>query len=486
MADNLAANVLLGPDILKQQYQLEQNKRIADMLMAKGMEQPQGQMVSGRYVAPSFFQNAAPLLNAYLGKQAMNALPQQQANIAEAQKNQINSMFGVGGATPQQAATGALQGGAMQGSTGPTMANALRMNNVQQGTGSAMPIPAGMTPQMAAMQYLVDPKAYATALSSHSMPTNEQKVNEYLGITPETAKTFEIGKRRSATGMSPGTIYTNQQGQMQIAPDLKSGMQGVIDANGNVQAFAIPEYANIIKQNKLAETRGSKQAESEYDLVDVIDPKTNNTIQVPRSQVLGLNKDEQQQTGVNPSYIKQINPVLTQSQTGLNQEFIKTDLPAITARGEIAQNGLNTLSVLKNLDFKTGWGTETKAEAAKVLGALGVKDAEKYASNAQIFQSEASKQLFDTLASQKGPQTENDAKRAKSIYQSLSNTPDANQFIMDLAEAKYLQDKRQADYYNKAASIPEMQNNLREIHNRWNKIQGSIFDYPSMQKYGIK
>jgi hypothetical protein len=41
---------------------------MAQMLMQQGQQQPRGQMVSGRFVAPSFFQNLAPLVQTYVGK----------------------------------------------------------------------------------------------------------------------------------------------------------------------------------------------------------------------------------------------------------------------------------------------------------------------------------------------------------------------------------------------------------------------------------
>ena len=62
---NLAGN--LPPEILQQQQALTRQQQMAQLLMQQGMQQPQGQMVSGRYVAPSFFQYAAPLLQTYLG-----------------------------------------------------------------------------------------------------------------------------------------------------------------------------------------------------------------------------------------------------------------------------------------------------------------------------------------------------------------------------------------------------------------------------------
>lgn len=78
MADNLDQLNLnqagtLPPELYAQQQQLNRQQQMAAMLMQQGQQQPQGQMISGRYVAPSFFQQLqAPtgmLLGAYMAKQ---------------------------------------------------------------------------------------------------------------------------------------------------------------------------------------------------------------------------------------------------------------------------------------------------------------------------------------------------------------------------------------------------------------------------------
>ena len=69
MADQLGN---LSPEEYAQQQQINRQQKMAEMLMAQN-QQPQGQMVSGRYVAPSFFQNLQPIANmltgAYMAKQ---------------------------------------------------------------------------------------------------------------------------------------------------------------------------------------------------------------------------------------------------------------------------------------------------------------------------------------------------------------------------------------------------------------------------------
>ena len=62
----------LSPELYAQQQQLNRQQQLASMLMQNN-QQPQGQMISGRYVAPNFFQALQPAVNmltgAYLAKQ---------------------------------------------------------------------------------------------------------------------------------------------------------------------------------------------------------------------------------------------------------------------------------------------------------------------------------------------------------------------------------------------------------------------------------
>jgi hypothetical protein len=58
----------LPPELFAEQQQLNRQQQMAQALMQQGQQMPQGQMVSGRYVAPSFFQNILPLAQMYVGK----------------------------------------------------------------------------------------------------------------------------------------------------------------------------------------------------------------------------------------------------------------------------------------------------------------------------------------------------------------------------------------------------------------------------------
>jgi hypothetical protein len=74
----------LNPEQMLQQQQILRQQKMAEMLMQQGMQQPQGQMVGGRYVAPSIFQNIAGLANTYVGQRGIEKAEQAQIDLAKA------------------------------------------------------------------------------------------------------------------------------------------------------------------------------------------------------------------------------------------------------------------------------------------------------------------------------------------------------------------------------------------------------------------
>jgi hypothetical protein len=73
----------LNPEQMLQQQQILRQQKMAEMLMQQGMQQPQSQMVSGRYVAPSIFQNLAGLANTYMGQRGIEKAQQAQIDLAK-------------------------------------------------------------------------------------------------------------------------------------------------------------------------------------------------------------------------------------------------------------------------------------------------------------------------------------------------------------------------------------------------------------------
>ena len=73
----------LSPEDYAQQQQINRQQKMAEMLMSQN-QQPQGQMVSGRFVAPSFFQNLQPIANMLTGSYLAKQSDTKAAALAEA------------------------------------------------------------------------------------------------------------------------------------------------------------------------------------------------------------------------------------------------------------------------------------------------------------------------------------------------------------------------------------------------------------------
>lgn len=86
---NLGGN--LPPEIQQQQQALNRQQQMAQLLMQQGMQQPSGQMVSGRFVAPSFAQYLAPLAQTYVGQSIAEKGDKAQADLAKALRQQYAS-----------------------------------------------------------------------------------------------------------------------------------------------------------------------------------------------------------------------------------------------------------------------------------------------------------------------------------------------------------------------------------------------------------
>jgi len=62
---------------------VSRQRKLAELLMSQGMQQPQGQMISGHYVAPSFTQQLNPLANILAGQAIGERADTKQGQMAE-------------------------------------------------------------------------------------------------------------------------------------------------------------------------------------------------------------------------------------------------------------------------------------------------------------------------------------------------------------------------------------------------------------------
>jgi hypothetical protein len=345
---------------------------------------------------------------------------------------------------------------------------------------------------------------YLKALVKQLEPTSEMKnisavfgkdSPEYNQYMKEVA--FKQGYVAPTTVAEGGALVpAGKSMPTYIAP--KGGVQMSITPTGAV-ASPVQGYGPTVAGINQAEAFGTGLGRAQTTPAEALDPQ-GRTIATTQAANMGLpltGVQTNQPTRTTPVITKE-SPVMQAADIGLNEDWRKNVAAPVFLQGQTAQKTLDSVSVLRNTDLQTGFGTETKANIANMLAAVGVKDAEKFATNAQIFQKEGSKALLDRLASQKGPQTERDAITGRETFVMLSDTPQAKDFTLDLAQAMALQDQRKSGYFQKAADMPQVhKGKLGTISTEWSKIEGSVFDMPigrsadgkpitMRQKYGIK
>jgi hypothetical protein len=137
-----------------------------------------------------------------------------------------------------------------------------------------------------------------------------------------------------------------------------------------------------------------------------------------------------------------------------------------------------------NKGFDTGFGKETVAAGASVLAALGVKNAEKFATDTQTFQSNAINGVLQKQLEQKGPQTESDAKRIEQIGAQLGKTKQANEFILAAAKEQLQRDIEQRNFYDRWYKTNKTYDGAEDA---WFAGEGgkSLFDRPGLKKYAV-
>lgn len=263
MANQTFQNPFLAPDLLQKQYQMQQSQRYAQMLMEQGAEQPQGQMVSNHYVAPSITQHLANALKTYVGRKTADDLPNQQAGLQRAQQAQLQSMFGLGGDS-SNAPSQAMAMGEQQGSVGPTNSNAQALGRALDGQ-SMMPILPGRSRQDSYMAAaLMGLPEYAKLAAQQGAPTDIQKNLIGQGIQPGSPQwnqalagvTEKAGYIAPISAAPGSTIIDPRMGRPTFnAP--QDGRQVQFDAQGNPTVQQVPGWNEAEAAQARAQAEGA-------------------------------------------------------------------------------------------------------------------------------------------------------------------------------------------------------------------------------------
>jgi hypothetical protein len=190
---------------------------------------------------------------------------------------------------------------------------------------------------------------------------------------------------------------------------------------------------------------------------------------------------------ITPAAGTTVNMVSEKAEQGARGKMLVDQYGDISKAAGLAARTLpaieSNLSAL-NKGFDTGFGKETVAAGASVLAALGVKDAEKFATDSQKFQSNAISAVLQKQLEQKGPQTESDARRIEQIGVQFGKTKNANEFILATAKEQLKRDIDQRNFYDRWYKTNKTYDGAEDS---WFNGEGgkSLFDRPGLKKYSV-
>ena len=166
-------------------------------------------------------------------------------------------------------------------------------------------------------------------------------------------------------------------------------------------------------------------------------------------------------------------------------EMLVSEYSDISKAAKLAVKTIPSIDANLNIlseGFETGFGTQTVATGASVLAAFGVQNAEKFATNSQIFRAKASEAVLQKQLEQKGPQTQSDSERIEQIGAQLGKTTAGNKFVLTTAKEQLKRDIEQRNFYDNWWKSNKTYDGAESA---WYAGEGSksLFDRPALKQY---
>lgn len=419
----------LPPELQSEYRSINRQQRLADLLSNQAMQQPQGQMVSGRYVAPSFFQNIAPMVNAALGNYATGKAEERQSALASAlreggqkEMQQFNAI--AQGSEGQPGDLAAALRYAQSAQYSPQLRNIsselMKPRTMKKGeefvlpsvTGGQATVLAKGAPDLPTTvqeyEYAVKNQGYKGSLQDfrQSMrPVSNTVVQAPHGAAqagvdangnPVFFQMGPNGKIAVVQGVAPAPekVQFAPAGSVPIVPGqpmpkfIPKTIEGTnlsFDAQGNPIIAPVAGASAANAGYKGAETTAVEQAKATQDLVPVV--QGTNTVLVPRSEVLASALRGE--------------PSLSKPDTKALQAVSVNDL-ANRARQVLPQASSGIISNIATMAASAGGIETNKANADAQLKILGG-------------------QLTSNVPRMEGPQSDKDVQLYKQMAGDIAN-----------------------------------------------------------------
>ena len=244
---------------------VSRQRKLADLLMAQGMQQPQGQMISGHYVAPSWTQQLNPMANILAGQAVSNRADTEQAKLAEAlrtQKGEALATFQELMAKPETRGQ-AMKYAASNRFLQPIAAKLAEGIKLGEGEKFVMPGMDGQSVEVASggARYHA-PISVDTGNSTILLdPVTKQKIAEYpKAHQPVAGQVVETANGPMLVNTRTGQAQPVMAGGQPVAPKLSAEQSKDITAI-NQQISTIDGALKLVKEtpNAFSFKRGSAQ-----------------------------------------------------------------------------------------------------------------------------------------------------------------------------------------------------------------------------------
>lgn len=369
--------------------QIRRRMQYAQALQQQGQDFAQGQMVSGRYVAPSWTQHLSTLLKGYMGAQAQNKASQDLQDLsAKRSQQQATDMAGVLSTLRGTPGTPEQQGPQAQGGSPELNAQPGVAGDPNAALAQAM---ASRSPGVQALGQSLAQSQLKRLEPENNIVVGRSLVGERSGVVKGVDQTWQ-GEQDA------GRAERKAQAEATLA-DRAAGRQQQIDAQAELQRQRAED------QRGLRQMVGSMRPEPAPTLTtiqDANDPTKSVVVDARTNRVIGKAPGDK-------------NAKLPTSALKLQQE----ELDAIGTSSGITSD----VSALQKqiTDGKLNLGLVSNAYNS-ARNAVGASSPESQKLSA--FKSSIEKLRNDSLRLNKGVQTEGDAVRAMNELMSGINDPE--------------------------------------------------------------
>jgi hypothetical protein len=224
---------------------LSRERKLAELLTGKGFEQPQGQMISGYYVAPSLAQQLNPIANIFAGQAVGERADTKQIQMADALRKKQSAQLKQYGQLEQQDKSAALR--FALGSDNPTLREIAKeeLKGIKLGKGDIFTRTSlgGNTTKLEGNPDL--PESIQYAISVGQLPQNPATWNPQ-----QAAYAKQLVESKASSGANRQNI--NLQNQLPFQEQIQQEMgKDLIKEFSNLKSIP-SQIQNLDKVEKLA------------------------------------------------------------------------------------------------------------------------------------------------------------------------------------------------------------------------------------------